>query len=229
MSQDTLDIPTTGTLSGLALVQKINSGQQALASNSSGSTPPSKTYPCQFWVDTSTNRLRMRNVANTAWIDMGDVTLPNFGIMQPGTILILAHPNAANGCLKCNGAAVSRTTYKALFDNIGTTFGAGDGSTTFNVPEARGEFLRFLDDGRGIDAGRLIGSLQLQQLVQHTHVNDPGQNGWWGDAPGLGIINIGGSTLQINRSTVTGTVSAGPATGAENRPRNVAFPAYIKY
>ncbi|WP_341249060.1 phage tail protein [Cupriavidus pauculus] len=229
MSQDTLDIPTTGTLSGLALVQKINSGQQALASNSSGSTPPSKTYPCQFWVDTSTNRLRMRNVANTAWIDMGDVTLPNFGIMQPGTILILAHPNAANGCLKCNGAAVSRTVYKALFDNIGTTYGVGDGSTTFNLPELRGEFIRVFDDGRGVDAGRTLGSGQAQQIIQHQHNADSGTNGFYSDAPGLGIINTGGSILNITRSAWTGSVTSGPAVGSETRPRNVALPAYIKY
>lgn len=45
------------------------------------------------------------------------------------------------GFLECDGAAVSRTTYKSLFDVIGTTYGAGDGSTTFNVPNTRDRFI----------------------------------------------------------------------------------------
>jgi phage-related tail fiber protein len=229
MSQDTLDIPTTGTLSGLALVQKINSGQQALASNNSGSAAPSTTYPFQFWVDTAVGRLRMRNGGNTAWLDMGDVTLSNLGHIQPGAVIYLAHLNALNGYLKCNGGAVSRTTYSALFAAIGTTYGVGDGSTTFNLPELRGEFIRVLDDGRGVDSGRVVGSAQAQQLVQHQHNADSGTNGFYSDAPGLGIINTGGSTLNIYRSAWTGNVTAGPAVGAETRPRNVAMYAVIKY
>jgi microcystin-dependent protein len=51
------------------------------------------------------------------------------------------------GWLKCNGAAVSRSTYAVLFAAIGTLYGAGDGTTTFNLPDYRGEFLRGLDDG----------------------------------------------------------------------------------
>lgn len=64
------------------------------------------------------------------------------------------------GWLKADGTAVSRTTYADLFAAIGTTYGVGDGSTTFNLPELRGEFLRGLDDGRGIDAGRTLGTFQ---------------------------------------------------------------------
>ncbi|WP_287956581.1 phage tail protein, partial [Snodgrassella sp.] len=56
---------------------------------------------------------------------------------------------APTGWLKANGAAVSRTTYANLFAAIGTKFGAGDGKTTFNLPDLRGEFIRAYDDGRG--------------------------------------------------------------------------------
>ncbi len=59
-----------------------------------------------------------------------------------GTILSFGGTTAPKGYLLCNGAAVSRTDYSALFAVIGTSFGAGDGSTTFNVPDLRGEFLR---------------------------------------------------------------------------------------
>ena len=60
-------------------------------------------------------------------------------------------------------------TYADLFAVIGTTYGAGDGSTTFNVPETRGEFLRSLDDGRGVDSGRTRGSAQGDGTLDHAH------------------------------------------------------------
>ncbi len=59
-----------------------------------------------------------------------------------GTVISYTTSTAPSGYLKCEGQAVSRTEYKALFEKIGTTYGAGDGSTTFNVPDLRGEFIR---------------------------------------------------------------------------------------
>ena len=91
----------------------------------------------------------------------------------PGTVIELATPNIPVGyrLLKCNGAAYSRTVYADLFAAIGTYFGAGDGVNTFNVPDARGEFPRYADDGRGIDAGRVVGSKQSQQVLKHKHLS----------------------------------------------------------
>lgn len=77
-----------------------------------------------------------------------------------GTVAFFAMRNAPAGWLKCNGAAVSRSTYSALFAAIGTTFGAGNGSTTFNLPDLRGEFIRGFDDGRNVDGGRGLGAFQ---------------------------------------------------------------------
>ncbi|WP_256856057.1 phage tail protein [Rodentibacter ratti] len=77
-----------------------------------------------------------------------------------GEVGFFARATPPSGWLKANGAAVSRTTYAALFAAIGTTFGAGDGRTTFNLPDLRGEFLRGLDDGRNIDSNRRLGSWQ---------------------------------------------------------------------
>lgn len=59
-----------------------------------------------------------------------------------GTILAFGGSNVPTGWHLCDGTALSRTTYKALFAIIGTNFGVGDGSTTFNLPDLRGEFLR---------------------------------------------------------------------------------------
>lgn len=73
------------------------------------------------------------------------------------------------GWLKCNGAAVSRTAYATLFAAIGTTYGAGNGSSTFSLPDDRGNFSRAWDDGRGIDAGRAFGSEQAAAFQAHNH------------------------------------------------------------
>ncbi|HFC8543183.1 TPA: phage tail protein [Neisseria weaveri] len=83
----------------------------------------------------------------------------------PGAVAYFAGANPPPGWLKANGAAVSRTTYAALFAAIGTTYGAGDGRNTFNLPDLRGEFVRGLDDGRGIDSGRALGSRQIGTVV----------------------------------------------------------------
>ena len=84
MSQGSLVIPTTGTLSGLQLVNAINDSVDNLVTNASGTTDPSTltggVKPYSFWLDTSVspNVLRMRNAANTAWAAMGTISANNF-------------------------------------------------------------------------------------------------------------------------------------------------------
>ena len=83
-----------------------------------------------------------------------------------GEVIVFAGNKAPNGYLFADGREVSRQTYARLFNVIGTTFGEGNGSTTFNLPDLRGQFIRGLDNmgtesgAKGIDPGRLMGSLQ---------------------------------------------------------------------
>jgi len=107
------------------------------------------------------------------------VALPQ--AVPTGSVHMMATTTVPSGYLKCNGAAVSRTTYADLFAIVGTAHGAGDGSSTFNVPDLRGEFVRGWDDSRGVDSGRNFGSSQSDQNAQHNHtatatssVTDPG-------------------------------------------------------
>jgi microcystin-dependent protein len=89
--------------------------------------------------------------------------------MPVGSVFAFAAAAAPAGYLLCNGQAVSRTTYAALWAVIGTTYGSGDGSTTFNVPDMRGEFIRGKPDGRP------LGNKQAGSFAAHTHgVSDPG-------------------------------------------------------
>lgn len=166
--------------------------------------------------------------------------------VPPGFVLPFAAVTPPAGWLRANGAAVSRTTYAALFAAIGTTYGAGDGSSTFNLPDARGEFPRFWDDGRGIDANpspRAIGSTQLGTALAFDI----------GSAPSIVVSRVAGlSGLQsraalgvdsgvvsdynaaVGYYSASSTGSGGlPETAEINwgvtRPRNIAFLGCIKY
>lgn len=86
-----------------------------------------------------------------------------------GTIMSRAADSDPEGYLYCNGQAVSRTEYSELFAEVGITYGAGDGLTTFNLPDFRGYFPRGFDDGRGLDTGRVFGSEQDDELGSHDH------------------------------------------------------------
>jgi microcystin-dependent protein len=152
---------------------------------------------------------------------------PETGIV-PGTIVSMHrdHTSPPNGWLHCNGANVSRTTYARLFAIIGTSYGAGDGSTTFKLPDLRGEFIRGLDAGRNVDAGRTLGASQADELKSHTHTDTfnhrtSGQGEMIGNTTPL----TGIPTSNVTQITVTSDATG----GAETRPRNVAYPFFIKF
>ena len=134
-----------------------------------------------------------------------------------GCVAHFAMSAAPSGWVKANGATVSRTTYAALFSAIGVVFGAGDGSTTFKLPDLRGEFLRGWDDGRGVDSGRGFGTWQADEFKSHTHTVGEITSGW----------HIDSSTddeFDADLNSETGATG-----GSETRPRNVALLACIKY
>ena len=99
----------------------------------------------------------------------GVLTFETIAGVPVGSIFCRAFSVVPAGYLECNGAAVSRTTYSALFALIGEYYGAGNGSTTFNLPDLRGEFIRGFDNGRGVDSGRSIGTLQTADNRSHSH------------------------------------------------------------
>lgn len=94
-----------------------------------------------------------------------------------GMVAHFARSTAPAGWLKASGAAVSRVAYADLFAAIGTTFGAGDGFTSFNLPDLRGEFIRGWDDARGVDGGRAFGSAQSGAIQSHTHTGSSADSG----------------------------------------------------
>jgi microcystin-dependent protein len=167
----------------------------------------------------------------------------NSVLTPPGTVQFYAADSAPAGYLKANGALINRTTYANLFAAIGTTFGAGDGSTTFAVPDLRGEFARGWDDARGVDSGRAFGSAQAQDYKSHNHsINDPGHSHNSGVGGFFAVGSTGVSTnLQVSTTaasqgqfvSTTGSNFTGITIqnngGTETRPRNIALLAIIKF
>lgn len=140
--------------------------------------------------------------------------------VRPGVIEMFGADEAPTGYLACDGAAVSRATYADLFEAIGTVHGVGDGATTFNVPDLRGEFVRGWDDGRGVDAGRAFASAQADELKSHVHQVSPPTST---DDTAAGLTSTGTGGAEVITPYNTGATG-----GAETRPRNVALLFIIK-
>lgn len=163
---------------------------------------------------------------------------------------------APPGWIKANGAEVSRTVYANLFAAIGTRFGAGDGHSTFNLPDMRGEFVRGWDDGRGIDLGRVFGSVQSDNTRRHIHgtglMSDTDDavlisQEWGGSLPrdaDFATIQINGTLDSLlenrygnpayrrnnifRRPLGTAENEALPDARSETRPHNIALLGIIK-
>ena len=99
----------------------------------------------------------------------GNLSFATPDSVPTGCVFCRAAASVPAGYLECNGAAVSRSTYSGLFSVIGTTYGSGNGSSTFNLPDLRGEFVRGFDNGRGVDSGRSINNPQGSANQSHNH------------------------------------------------------------
>lgn len=175
--------------------------------------------------------------ADSVRVDSPVSTLITISGAQPasapaGTILFHGENTAPDGYLECDGSAVSRTTQATLFGVIGTRFGGGDGSTTFNLPDLRGVFVRGWDNGRGIDTGRGFGSAQDDSIPDHTHVwraesGQDGQNINRSDPDGNAPTNDGGYNRGVQGIAPSSLQGVTDVT-SEMRPRNLATLPIIK-
>ncbi|WP_297323344.1 phage tail protein [uncultured Bartonella sp.] len=158
-----------------------------------------------------------------------------------GTIAMFAAPTAPSGWIQCDGRWLSRAQYPALFAAIGEWWGKGDGQTTFNVPDLRGQFLRGWDAGKGVDANRSFASWQDSQNKWHSHSGSTSENGehnhtygkWISQGSGPDGKNSWNWFAEINGYTSTaGRHSHNFTTngdgGNEARPVNLAIQYIIK-
>lgn len=174
-------------------------------------------------------------------------------LVPTGAIIWWPLNTIPTGYIKAVGANVSRSAYANLYNVYGTTYGSGDGSTTFGTPDVRGCFIRSVDDGRGIDPGRSYGGSQGWTYPSHTHTTDPsyvysssdGSHAHTGNTyavssgSGGGSLYLGSGGMSVGYLTsdgshnhtvdVASTTSSSAGNGSEVRPYNIAFYPLIKY
>ena len=185
---------------------------------------------------TASTGTRSTQLATTAFVGAeSQIAAPT------GSVYTFAGSTVPTGWLKCNGALLSRTTYASLFAVIGTTYGAGDGSTTFALPDLRGEFVRGADDARGVDAGRTLGAWQNHSMQRHNHylpTSSGGGNSHFVIPDGAWGISTPNEHPSLNMApavTINADNNANSASGnagnfsSETVPRNVAMHYIIKY
>lgn len=157
------------------------------------------------------------------------------GFLPTGALIPFAGSSAPAGFLLCDGSAVSRTTYAPLYAVIGDAHGNGDGSTTFNLPDSRGRFMRFVDAGAGVDpdaltraamntggnTGDSVGTVQGDAMKYHNH------------STGVPTFHAGGSVTDVldsasNTGGGTSFTSSTEGNANENRPVNFNANLLIK-
>lgn len=170
-------------------------------------------------------------------------------VMPVGAVVPFAGADAPDGWLLCDGTAVRRDQYADLFQAIGTAWGAGDGSNTFNLPDMRGRFARGVDQGVGNDpdaaartalnggnSGDNIGSYQTDETKPHDHflANEDVIDVDGFPTSDNHLVNIRGyGTYYAYALTASDTepsiLRSGLSSGAESRPKNANFNFIIKY
>ena len=207
---------------------------------------------CSFTFQTASSVSQLRVVVWCANTASGSITVnfddfylgPQKTVQGPsgpvGEIIATGSNTPPTGFLYCDGSAVSRTAYADLFRAISTTYGVGDGSTTFNLPDLRGVFLR--GSGSQTISGTTytgtLGTKQRDQMQGHHHQLYGGASAtstFGGSTVAAGgsfeSLQLGGGAARDNRGKdpITDAVNGTPRTGAETQPANVGVAYHIRY
>jgi microcystin-dependent protein len=197
----------------------LNARTDALALPS-GTSVQQPTSPVAGW-------MRYNSTTNTIEFYNGSIWTSASNAVDPaGMISAFPTSTCPSGWLEANGAAVSRTSYSSLFTAMGTSYGLGDGSTTFNLPDYRGYFLRGWNHGSGNDpdastrtnrgdstTGDSVGTKQADLYGSHSHNLNQGFS-----STIFGWATSTGATAGWVFAGSTATTSSG---GNETRPKNI--------
>lgn len=155
-------------------------------------------------------------------------------LLPAGAVMPFAMNSAPSGWLAANGDAVSRSTYAALFSAISTTHGAGDGSTTFNLPDLRGIFVRGSGSQTidGITYNKTFAAKEGDAFQGHRH--SATTTGAWVFGAGSfghpsGSQNVNAAASVTVGDPTTDTTNGTPRTASETRPANIALLYCIKH
>jgi microcystin-dependent protein len=156
--------------------------------------------------------------ANVTTAKLATVTAQS--LLPAGAVMSFAMNSAPAGWLAADGSAVSRSTYAALFTAISTTYGAGDGSTTFALPDLRGYFVRGSGTNSDGTVSGTFGAKQADELKSHLHTYQPGA------AAGA---QSGGNFTAQRTDILTTAINTSSTGGTETRPANIAMLYCIKF
>ena len=230
----------TGTVDSAGDIVMAGTGALKLPSGTTAQRPTAATGQIRF--NNTTTEFEGYN--GSAWGGLAS------GV-PVGTILAHAANTPPSGFLECNGSNISRSTYATLFSTISTTFGVGDGSSTFALPDLRGQFIRGWANTGSTDASRVFGSTQTDQNKNHTHTTDSTSLTGGIRKISEGFL-VGGSATGVftktsdGNNSVTGSSSTSPVGGVdfdgththtisssgggtEARPTNLALMYIIKF
>lgn len=159
-----------------------------------------------------------------------------------GCVLPFAGTTAPEGWLLCDGSAVNRTTYAALFSVLGSAHGQGDGSTTFHIPDLRGRFIRGVDGAANRDpdkaartaanaggnTGNNIGSVQDDALQGHRLHTGSFVGSASGGVDGFYRAGSSVTTFPTTQTFQSDGVNGTPRVSSESRSKNVNLQYIIK-
>ena len=211
------------------------------------SSPSCLTFGSNCYVGIGTNNPTSQLEVKGRIKDQSGFVMPVGTIMAYGGRINSAAVGPTAGWLICDGRPISRTDYPDLFDAIDTSWGKGDGATTFNLPDLRGVFLRGVDSsnmsspfssGRdpdvnlrtamniGGNVGNNVGSYQGDDYKAHNHQ----QRLMYSTTPGsTNNDHLLGSCGSVPSYSASGTYTLNSGSSTETRPKNAAVYYIIKY
>lgn len=221
-----VDIQSTSK--GSIFAPKMNSTQRDAISS-----------PAEGLVIYNTTDSDLNYYNGSSWLAVGSDAAAATGGIPAGTLAWYSGTSAPTGWLIGDGSAVSRTTYSDLYAVTSNAFGEGDGSTTFNLPDCEGRFIRGRDNASGTDpdagsrtamstggnTGDNVGSVQSDAMQghQHTYTKEGGSGSYSG-----GTVGSEGGTNNTS-SPITDGTNGTPRTTSETRPKNFYMTCIIKY
>jgi microcystin-dependent protein len=229
---------TNAAATSQILVSSLNrsdhTGTLAVASGGTGATSanaaanailPSQTSNSGKYLTTNGTDTSWGTVSSGSTLPAGSMQMFAGAITQSASAGVVTTTAPSGGWLLCNGDIISRTTYSALFTAIGTTFGAGDGSTTFALPDMRGRVPSAVGTGTyaGATARTLGGTVGTEShtvsssnitqfstgamSANENHTHGSGATGFWVYNSGLGATIAGGSTYNASAGGSANTAS----------------------